>query len=133
MRRDIAAIKEAICIANTSGVNSPYGAQRNAVWSLRPWVARYRAQLAGQYIILRRKRKMQTKDINIVSLTIAILGALKIVLEAFNVDIITDDQINSIANAVAAVVTIVGVILSHSKPKGATIDDAISNTIERSE
>lgn len=54
-------------------------------------------------------------NINVVSLTIAILGALKIVLEAFNVDLITDDQINSIANAVAAVVTIVGVMISHRK------------------
>ena len=76
---------------------------------------------------------MQTKDINIVTLTIAILGALKIVLEAFKVDLIDDGQINSIANGVAAVATIVGVVISHSKQKASTIDDAISNTLEKTE
>lgn len=55
------------------------------------------------------------KEINWVTLTIALLGAAKIVLSVFGIEIITDDLIDSTANAVAAVVAVVGVIMSHSK------------------
>lgn len=56
------------------------------------------------------------KEINWVTLTIALLGAAKIVLSVFGIEIITDDLIDSTANAVAAVVAVVGVVMSHSKP-----------------
>lgn len=58
---------------------------------------------------------MDKRDINIVTMTVAILGAGKMILESFGVDLIDDNQINEIANGVAAVVTIVGVIISHRK------------------
>lgn len=57
------------------------------------------------------------KEINWVTLSVALLGAAKIVLEVFGVEVITDDLIDSTANAVAAVVAVLGVIMSHSKPK----------------
>lgn len=56
------------------------------------------------------------KEINWVTLSVALLGAAKIVLEVFGVEVITDDLIDSTANAVAAVVAVLGVIMSHSKP-----------------
>ena len=52
---------------------------------------------------------------NVITLIIAILGALKLVLNAFGIDIITDQNINDIANGIAAIVTVVGVIISHKK------------------
>lgn len=70
--------------------------------------------------------------INWTSLTITVLGAAKIVLEAFNVDVINDDMINNIANGVAAIATIVGVFMSHRK-KGDNIDGLISASLERAE
>lgn len=53
---------------------------------------------------------MQT---NYLTLTVAILGAAKLVLNAFGVDIISDNDINNIANGVAAVISIVGVYMNH--------------------
>ena len=40
---------------------------------------------------------------------IAILGAAKLVTDAFGLQIITSDQINDIANGLAALATVVGV------------------------
>ncbi|WP_255433641.1 hypothetical protein [Brevibacillus sp. LEMMJ03] len=45
------------------------------------------------------------KDGNIVVLITGLLGAAKLALEAFGYSIITDDQINAIANGVAAAAT----------------------------
>jgi uncharacterized membrane protein len=70
--------------------------------------------------------------INWVTLVVALLGAAKLILQAFGVDVITDDIIDGTSNFVAAVVTFVGVIMSHRK-KGDGLDNAISNTLERSE
>lgn len=57
------------------------------------------------------------QKINIVTILVAVLGAVKIVLQAFGIDVITDQMINDIANGVAALVTIFGVVMSHRKPK----------------
>ncbi|MCL6452124.1 MAG: hypothetical protein K6T78_00680 [Alicyclobacillus sp.] len=50
---------------------------------------------------------------NYVTLTIAILGAVKLILQAFGVNIITDQQIDAIGNGVAALITVIGVIMTH--------------------
>lgn len=50
------------------------------------------------------------KDGNIVVLITGLLGAAKLALEAFGYSIITDDQINAIANGVTA-------SLNNRKPK----------------
>jgi uncharacterized membrane protein len=55
------------------------------------------------------------QNVNIVTLVVAILGAAKIILQGFGLDIIQEDNINAIANGVAAVVTVVGVFKSHKK------------------
>jgi len=44
-----------------------------------------------------------------------ILGGIKLILTAFGVDVITDDQINSIANGFASIFTVIGVGVSWSK------------------
>jgi uncharacterized membrane protein len=49
---------------------------------------------------------------NIVSIVVALLGAAKLVLQAFGVQI-SDADINAVANAVAALVTLYGVIATH--------------------
>lgn len=54
------------------------------------------------------------KNRNVTTLAIGLLGAAKLVLDGFGWNIISDDQINSIANGVAAIVTIAGVVMSHN-------------------
>jgi uncharacterized membrane protein len=74
-------------------------------------------------------------QINFASLTVAILGALKLILQVYGLEI-TDDHINAIANGVAALVAVVGVLMSHRKPitKEATADDStISTPVESAE
>lgn len=44
---------------------------------------------------------------------IALLGAAKLVTDAFGYSLITDDQINNIANGLAALVTVVGVAMGY--------------------
>lgn len=68
-------------------------------------------------------------DINVVSVTVAILGAFKLILESFQIDLIDDNQINAISNGVAAIITIVGVLMSHRK-KGDEFDVILSASAE---
>ncbi len=44
---------------------------------------------------------------------IALLGAAKLVADAFGYQLITDEQVNSIANGLAALVTVVGVAMGY--------------------
>lgn len=54
--------------------------------------------------------KEQTfKRLNKPAFYVSILGALKLITDAFGCQIITDDQINAIANGLAALATVVGV------------------------
>ncbi|KPV45582.1 hypothetical protein [Alicyclobacillus ferrooxydans] len=52
---------------------------------------------------------------NLATLLIAVLGAVKLILQAFGIDIITSQQIDAIANGVAALITVAGVIMTHLK------------------
>jgi uncharacterized membrane protein len=115
IRRDIKAIKKGLnlCDAVSMTAVSRDSPMKRSVFLRCCTTTFTTARAAGNFI--KWRLKSMNNNINVVSLTIAILGAIKIVLEAFNVDLITDDQINSIANAVAAVVTIVGVAISHRK------------------
>ena len=40
---------------------------------------------------------------------LAILGTLKLIMQAFGLDIISDEQVNTIANGLSALTTVVGV------------------------
>jgi len=44
---------------------------------------------------------------------IAILGAVKLMTDAFGIQLITDDQINAVANGLAALATVVGVAIGY--------------------
>jgi hypothetical protein len=57
------------------------------------------------------------KEGNIVVLITGLLGAAKLALEAFGYSIISDDQINAIANGVAAAATVVAAFLNNRKTK----------------
>jgi len=46
---------------------------------------------------------------------LAILGAAKLVTDAFGLQIISDEQINSIANGLAAIVTVIGVAIGYEE------------------
>ncbi|MED2006680.1 hypothetical protein P4V39_00930 [Brevibacillus borstelensis] len=59
------------------------------------------------------------KNGNMVVLVTGLLGAAKLALEAFGYSIITDDQINAIANGVAAVAAVVATWMNnHRKDVG---------------
>lgn len=96
----------------------------------------FRADTAAQYTrrvsttYLRRNHRMKS-NVNWVTLVVALLGAAKLVLQAFGIDVITDDMIDKASNVVAALVTLVGVIMSHRK--GEKTDDTSSNLNVESE
>ncbi len=46
---------------------------------------------------------------------VALLGAAKLVTDAFGVTLITDEQVNSIANGLATIVTVVGVAIGYEE------------------
>lgn len=52
---------------------------------------------------------------NYYTITLALLGAIKLALNSFSIDIITDTQMNDLANGVSAVITICGVVMTHIK------------------
>lgn len=98
------------------GVPGWNGASTTAIrgpMSLKPWSKLSQAGLRRGYQ-LRRKRIMNN-GINWVTLIVALLGAAKLVLQVFGIDVITDDMIDGASNFVAAAVTFVGVIMSHRK------------------
>lgn len=53
--------------------------------------------------------------VNYLTLTLGLLGAAKLILNAYGLDIIQDDDINAIANGVAALLSVVGVYTNHQK------------------
>lgn len=59
------------------------------------------------------RRKMQ--NLNVPSLVVGLLGAVKTAAQAWGYDIITVEQINAIANLVAVGFMIYGVLASHNK------------------
>lgn len=62
------------------------------------------------------------QNINWITLVPALLGAVKLILQPFGVEI-SDQNINEIANGAAALATVIGVIMSHRKQEGVTSND----------
>ena len=54
---------------------------------------------------------------NYVSLGVALLGAIKLTAEAFGYDLISDEQINALANLAAVGLTIAGIVMTHQTTK----------------
>jgi uncharacterized membrane protein len=67
---------------------------------------------------LRRRKRMNQGQINWMTLIPALLGALKLILQPFGI-VIEDEQINEITNGAAALLTVIGVIMSHRKTDAA--------------
>lgn len=57
---------------------------------------------------------MNSKNINYITLIPTILGATKLILQTFGIDI-PDETINEVINGAAAVGTIIGIFLTHKK------------------
>ncbi|GLG01522.1 hypothetical protein Alches_15610 [Alicyclobacillus hesperidum subsp. aegles] len=55
----------------------------------------------------------QTKRLT--TLVIGLLGAAKLITDALGLHVITNPEINAIANAVASIVTVISVFMSHAK------------------
>lgn len=66
-----------------------------------------------KHLKIRRKTKMNT-NINYATLIPTILGAAKLILQTFGIDI-PDATINEIVNGAAAVGTIIGIFMAHRK------------------
>jgi uncharacterized membrane protein len=122
---DIRAIKEALCIKDGPPVTvntGPTNLKRlSTVCS------------AGLSRVNQSRRKSEMNQINYVTLIVALLGTAKLVLQAFGIDVITDDMIDKAANVVAAVVTLVGVIITHRKKGVDNLDASIQSSIEPAE
>lgn len=67
-------------------------------------------------------------QINWLSLFAAILGAGKIILQSVGIEI-PDEHINSIINGAAAIVTIIGIFMSHRKGDSANVNARSNDTI----
>ncbi|WP_167357090.1 hypothetical protein [Paenibacillus pectinilyticus] len=52
---------------------------------------------------------------NYYTLVLGLLGAVKLILNAYGVDLITDDTVNAIANGVAALLSVAGVYTNHKQ------------------
>ena len=46
-----------------------------------------------------------------------VIGAAKLATDAFGVQLITNEQVNVIADGLAALATVIGVVVSHDTPK----------------
>lgn len=51
------------------------------------------------------------------ALVVAVLGAVKLVTDAFGMPIMDDTQINAIANGVAALATVLGILINRDAPQ----------------
>jgi uncharacterized membrane protein len=65
----------------------------------------------------RRVKKMNQQNTSWVTLVPALFGAFKLILQPFGIDLsaVTDDNINAIANGVAGVCVVGGIIYNHFK------------------
>jgi uncharacterized membrane protein len=66
----------------------------------------------GAFLYIKRRRKKMAQTVNFVVLFSAILGALKLILQPFGIDLsgITDETVNAMANGFAALLVIIGII-----------------------
>ena len=117
-----------ICGVSGTGINGQMNSKRSSgrspMENFRTSVRKRISQRAqSQKNKYGEERKMKL-SINWVTLVVALLGAAKLVLQAFGIDVITDDMIDKASNVVAAVVTLVGVTMSHRK--GEKTDDPAS-------
>lgn len=54
---------------------------------------------------------------NYYTITLSLLGVAKLVLNSFGIDLFKDHSINDIANAIATLISFVGVIMTHLKDR----------------
>ncbi|MBP1964379.1 hypothetical protein [Paenibacillus aceris] len=54
--------------------------------------------------------------INYFTLTLGLIGAAKLILDAYGMDLIKDTDMNAIANGVAALLSVIGIYTNHQKP-----------------
>lgn len=53
--------------------------------------------------------------LNYYTLTLGLLGAAKLILNAYGVELLQDADMNAIANGVAAILSVVGIYTNHQK------------------
>ena len=51
------------------------------------------------------------------ALFIAVLGAVKLVTDAFGFQLLTNEQVNDISNGLAALATVVGILMNRDAPQ----------------
>ncbi|WP_211234377.1 hypothetical protein [Paenibacillus taiwanensis] len=66
-------------------------------------------------VAFNQRRLSLMRNYNIAPIVVAVLGAVKLILQSFNIDVITDEQINAIANGAAAIAAVVGIMVSPKK------------------
>lgn len=83
------------------------------------YIRKFYFYLLVEVIRKRKRRKKIMQNINWITLVPALLGAVKLVLQPFGVEI-SDQNINEIANGAAALATVIGVVMSHRKQEATT-------------
>lgn len=63
------------------------------------------------------KKKALWKRISSPAFWVAMIGACKVVLDAFGIPIITDDEINAVSNALATICIMVGITIGYVEEK----------------
>jgi uncharacterized membrane protein len=53
--------------------------------------------------------------VNYYTLTLGLIGAAKLILDAYGMDLIKNEDMNAIANGVAALLSVVGIYTNHQK------------------
>jgi phi LC3 family holin len=75
------------------------------------------SQMGLSQVQLKRRVKKMQPNTNWITLIPALVGAIKLILQPFGIDLshVTDQQVNDVVNGIAALATIIGILLPHKK------------------
>jgi uncharacterized membrane protein len=129
-RRDDAIFHNQRIIMAHLGLGDQYRGQVTLSEADRQSFKKFYSSLQGaiQWGSQLRRGKRMNQQINYVSLFAAVLGAMKIILQSVGIEI-PDEHINSIVNGAAAIVTIIGIFMSHRKGESANVNARSNDTI----
>ncbi len=126
MRRDIIAIKRHLGVVECAPISKPSKGNIAQTWLgnfTLSQTAKSIARFAKTFTI---GRISFMKQINWTTLALALLGAIKLILEPFGIHMSNED-INAIANGAAALATLIGVVMSHQRNNTVVISSNESN------
>lgn len=114
-QRDAAIFHNQKVIMDLLGVGDQWHGQvKISCWDQPNYKQLYSSLRKETILNQRRLKKMNNQSINYMTLIPTILGAAKLILQTFGIDI-PDETLNEVVNGAAAVGTIIGIFLAHKK------------------